>query len=486
MSTNASSINFQNLSANGNGGSGGYVNLSANSIQVNTISVFGANGGSVNVNSGGDVSLNNVNAGGTNSGGSFNSNSGSLNVNLINLSSQGTGGTANINTSGNTSFDSILATGSNGGGSVTINGNSGITGNLIDVSDPPYGDAGTIYLSSSGLISINTLLATAEDGNGGTLVVNAPVFYAGLVDLSSQNGRWGTAILNTDVAVISTIRAGLILGRGAPRLIAVINPGVLDRQAALTPPIYMGLGARAQTDLTPVPHGKKLLQKYEEKQKALQGGVEEIIEDNALLADGSVMNEESFDDNTLSAFRSSGVVSGKGSGKQFFNLDRGKVLFAPKRDITVQTHEATLKIAAGSHVWVVETGNDVAVFDLGDKRNGDVQVINGAHHMMLLPGQGIILTRKVNADFDKINPANDIAYRNLESVAFGSGVKAHAVEFSIVGALNNVPALHKLHRSESAAERRLVAAMLKNAAILTMVMHNTQPFKVSRSAVAQR
>jgi len=53
------------------------------------------------------------------------------------------------------------------------------------------------------------------------------------------------------------------------------------------------------------------------------------------------------------------------------------VLINAVKDMTVRTHEGDIKIASGSLVYVIETGNDVAVFDFCDNGVGKVNVQSG-------------------------------------------------------------------------------------------------------------
>lgn len=212
-----------------------------------------------------------------------------------------------------------------------------------------------------------------------------------------------------------------------------------------------------------------------------------IASGDAMIADGGVFTGTDFDAATLAQLASNGIVVGPGSNANFFNLDKGKVLFAPKSDIIVQTHEGKVYIAAKSHVWIVETGNDVSISDLGDSKNGAVKVVVGEHECIdLVPGQQVLLTRNPNATFESLNPTSEIGYRDVRSHTSKDGITSHVCEFSIVSALGNVKRLSRLKASANKEERILSERMLKNAAILSMISHGQSPYKKVNKSTASR
>ena len=491
ITVNGSSLTFANISANGNNGSGGVVNLTG-TVSVKNFSATGLVGGQFNVNGGGvfagnvnvsgraaggsvslsasNVNLGNVNATGGSSGGSFRSNSGSLNFFSVDVSGGLNGGMVLINTGGGTSFGSISANGTNGG-FVSINSGGGITGSSISVNGSASG--GTVSLASGGGIMFGSFSGTGGAGSGGSLYVTAPFLIGNSIDFSSASGVGGTVVLNTGFTRVGSIRSNnpVIGNSGQPAFNLASN---LPNTSISTTIV--------QTDSTHVPRGKKLAEQSNEEQKVLEGKVLEEFEfETQDVPDGGLVESSTFDPATIALLESKGIKVGEGTGNKFFNLDVGKVLFAPTQDIVVQTHEAQIFIAAGSHVWVVETGHDVAIFDLADKKNGSVKVVNEKRQLELLPGKGVILTRNMSSSFDKINPTKDIAYRNLQSFNFGEGVKAHAVDISILTAMSNVVALRKIKNSDNPADRHHAAVILKNAAILSLISRNSTPFKLSEA-----
>lgn len=489
ITANGSSLNFSTISSNGSNGSGGVANFTG-TVNVKNFSATGLVGGQFNVNGGGifagnvnvsgnaaggsvslsgsNVNLGSVNATGGSSGGFFRANSCSLSFQSVNVSGGGSGGMVLINTGGATSFGSLAANGSNGG-FISINSGGGITFNSISANGNSSG--GSVFLSSGGSILFGTMTGTGGGGSGGSLYVTAPALIGSAIDFSSASGVGGVVVLNTGFTSVGSIRSNnpIIGNSGQPTVNFASNLPNLSISSTIV-----------QTDSTHVPHGKKLAQQLDDEQKVLEGKVLEEFEiETQDVPDGGLVESATFDSATISQLESKGIKIGDGTGNRFFNLDCGKVLFAPTQDIVVQTHEAQVFIAAGAHVWVVETGHDVAIFDLGDRRNGSVKVVNEKRQLELLPGKGVILTRNMTSSFDKINPTKDIAYRNLQSFSFGENVKAHAVDISILTAMSNVAALRKIKNSDNPAERHHAAVIMKNAAILTLISKNSTPFKLS-------
>jgi hypothetical protein len=172
-----------------------------------------------------------------------------------------------------------------------------------------------------------------------------------------------------------------------------------------------------------------------------------------------------------------GVITGSGTSNNYFNLDVGNVVFRPTNDIVVGTHEGNVSIASGSIVFVMETGHDVAVYNLHDTKSGGVKISMGGKQVTVHPGTSVVLTRQDKADFSKVNPGVRIGHRNPVPVSMGEGVKAYYSEFSITSALYTVAPLKQMLASKSPADRKAAEHMLKNAVILSELSKSTSPFK---------
>jgi hypothetical protein len=156
------------------------------------------------------------------------------------------------------------------------------------------------------------------------------------------------------------------------------------------------------------------------------------------------------------------------------------VLFTPKSDIIVGTQEGDVHIPAGSAVFIMETGNDVAVYDLHDSRTGSIKIVAGKRLLTLAPGRQVVLTRRLDDKFEEVNPGNRIGFRKHKDVVLGEGIKAHVSEFSIPSAVATVAPIKKLLASNRPQDRKLVNQMLTNAVILSEMTAAVGPYRTAR------
>lgn len=182
------------------------------------------------------------------------------------------------------------------------------------------------------------------------------------------------------------------------------------------------------------------------------------------LADGAW-----FDRSNLAGMVASGIdIYGEPTG-HVFTLNRGNVVFAPTRNIVVSAKEGNVHISAGSIVLVMETGADTAVLNLHDTRAGAVTIVAGRKLLTVPMGNQVVLTRRQNADFDKVNPGTRIGYRNILENDIGDGLKAYSAEFSIASALASIKPLREILTADNLQERAAGRQLVKNAASLALV-----------------
>src|SRR5205085_1770399 len=136
--------------------------------------------------------------------------------------------------------------------------------------------------------------------------------------------------------------------------------------------------------------------------------------------------------------------------------------------ITVRTHEGDINIGAGSVCYIVETGHDVAVYDVHDNLSG-TKVQTGNRTVVLHPGEQIVLTRQAQADFKSVNPSKEIAYRDMVKYDCGSGIYGYFGQFSPTSAFGTVNTLKSLFNSGSPADRKMANRLMKTAASLQVV-----------------
>jgi hypothetical protein len=97
----------------------------------------------------------------------------------------------------------------------------------------------------------------------------------------------------------------------------------------------------------------------------------------------------------------------------------------------------------------------------------------------------MLLSAAEHATFDQLNPAESLAYRNLEGLSLGAGLRAFTSEFFVPGALQNVVPLRRLLGSSNPESKRIVAHILKTtAASLQLRGRNAAFQQVPHSATA--
>ena len=201
----------------------------------------------------------------------------------------------------------------------------------------------------------------------------------------------------------------------------------------------------------------------------LQGHVAKAHMANEELnkANQALFASSSFNANELTALSRQGIIFGSNSNNDFIDLHKGIVFFMPKSPVTVKIREGIVKIPAGAHVWINETGADGVVCDFHDNLyTGSVKVIANNKELTLSPGTQVLLTRDNTADFESLNPCNEFGCRNVRSSDVGGGIKVFICDFSISNGMANIPVIPNLLKSQDAAQRKAAWLMIKNATIL--------------------
>lgn len=161
----------------------------------------------------------------------------------------------------------------------------------------------------------------------------------------------------------------------------------------------------------------------------------------------------------------------------FYRLAKGVAVFGSKNPVVVGTQEGNVHLAKGSLACVVETGHDVAIYNLHDRRSGSVQVVVGKAMIPIPPGKQLVLTRKDSQDFDRLNPGPKIAYRNPKPIEISDDVKGFIADFSIPSAIFSLPPLKSMLNSPQPSQRKIAYQLLKNAVIMADIFGAAGPYK---------
>jgi len=159
---------------------------------------------------------------------------------------------------------------------------------------------------------------------------------------------------------------------------------------------------------------------------------------------------------------------GNNGEDNYLNIDKGNVLLSPDKDIVVGTHEGNINIASGAIAFVMESGNDVVVYDLRQSMAKQVSVMVNNHRVCLHPGNMMVLTRQQVNDFEDIDAeCHMISYRGAEEIAVNDKVvKVFIAEYSIASALVTIEPLRQLIASNDRQDKAALEKIIKGAVML--------------------
>lgn len=460
---------------------GGIVNINANTVTGAVIDVFaGLQGGTININ-GVDVTINSLIA---TSGGTINVNSNNMNISYADVSGIN-GGVINLQ-GNNLNFGALNVVGGVNGGTLNVTANNTLIANSIHGGGGVSAGVINLYAQNGGAIHLVDLFGGG--GFNGVLNWNAPngflVFggvhggFPGFAQGPTSTGT-GTGSSGLPSVAVQTITVPTdAFVKLQTEVSAALDGQLKNEMAAVNT-----FGTRISTDVTP----NNAQNSEQDALNNFQANPPQPLQGGVLAYGGGTGNAGvsgpgngsasahigQFNDQVIAALKDLGISIGPGSGGAFFNLDKGSILFVPTSDITVGTHEGQVQIPAGAVAYIVETGNDVAVYNLHDK-SGGVTVKSGRRTLTLAPGEQLVLTRKPNAPFGEVNPVQDVAYRNVQGYDFGDGIYGHLGEFSHTSAIGSVSMINSMLRSS--VDRKTAQRLLKTAASLQIVKRGSEPF----------
>lgn len=242
------------------------------------------------------------------------------------------------------------------------------------------------------------------------------------VQVNGMGGTNGTILESSDCSLAPPLPTALAAPPANPPIpsnpiVPVIIPipisvtppitGVPISLPILTAPIMTTtdeiIGTRLPTDITPPQDNPPLF---------LNGAIQvNATTQNA----GVVFNANEFTAQHIADFVNQNLGIAPGSGGSVLNLQNGNILLAPTQDITVNTPVGQVAVKAGAVAFLINDGNNIAVLNLHDSQNGDVTVRVNDSILKPNPGQQVVLSSNTDAEFDHVNPASPITYRNLQS-----------------------------------------------------------------------
>lgn len=159
---------------------------------------------------------------------------------------------------------------------------------------------------------------------------------------------------------------------------------------------------------------------------------------------------------------------------------RAGLVMPVKKDREVTTSQATGYCAKGSLLFYVDTGRDVAFYNLHSLKADDVRIVVGKRHIKMLPGEQVLVTSNTTGDFTEVNPGKGITFRNPKVVHEADGVRVFSADFSIPTAVACIKPLKAMLKSEDSYERELINNVLTDAVILAKITGGRGPFTPSK------
>ena len=442
-----------------------------------------------------------------------------------------TGSAGNISLTGKTGIDTgnLIADGSGGasGGNISLHSGGNIAGTIIESTGYGGGNGGSVTIVDS------HLTLTSQNGNGNSIETLAGAGKTGAVSITSTSGQpltvghGGNATGNgtfgfinggstpppppppnppiNPVTPITPViggnggngGSGFGLGAGngsglATGLLAntnnfgniFLNNALLASLAGLNGDENIIFDSKTATDITEIfqyaSEDEADVHKGYINQDEYRKRVRQLIQGTKTFAN-AMTSEES------ATLVKNGVTVGSGDvtklGANFFDITRGNVVFNPTHDIVVNAGDAQVHIGGGSHVFVIDNGHDVAVYNLHQDGRGKVYVVSGNQKLTVGTAQMAVLTKNGAKDFDSMEgEAKIISYRSVRPVELQNGYKAYMGEFSIPSAFATVVPLNKMLSSSDAKDKAAVDRILTSQVVLTSMMGAGSPFENGQPA----
>jgi len=399
------------------------------------------------------------------------------------------GGTINLTNNGGQNVSAGCQVTANGTGS----GGTGGTVFLGGSSPLNVTNAGTISATNTALPNPNTsgIVAISAGPNGIVNLNNTGTIQAGkavkvgnvnptTLKFTNPKASQVNITSSTKIPKLQAIATNLLPAPPAPPAAAPVLVALATPTSA--PPLLPFLQANQQagvaggqdiakiaTDQTPVNEGSIFFGQ-------LLPASELAVFAQTISA--SVINTDVVEASVVSQLLNEGVQIRVDADADLIALDKGNIIVHPEQARrTYVGRDGTVLVDIGSWVLIMETGNDMAVYDLQDTYKGAVRVIAGKKEIVLTPGKQVVLTRKPDAKFDEVNPGSRIAYRNVRSEDVGDGVRAFAAEFSIPSAMTRVEPLRQMLISKKSKDSQVARKILRNAALISMMTGPAGPYK---------
>lgn len=150
---------------------------------------------------------------------------------------------------------------------------------------------------------------------------------------------------------------------------------------------------------------------------------------------------------------------------------------AKDKIVMAKTSMGYVLCKTGCAAYCIDTGDLLAVYNLHSTHKDDVQLLVAKQVIHMNLGEVVVCTKGTATSFDKVNPADNVGYRNIKTITVPKGYTAFSGEFSIPSVIMRVESLHKLLISGTPAEKVLLNQLLKNSVVLEKVTANRGIYK---------
>lgn len=389
-----------------------------------------------------------------------------------------------FNSNGNISVDGPITT-SQGGASLV---NTNTTLGSININNQPINMANTLNIAGPLLIQNNNLAGLINfadmvtvNANGmtitsgpapttpvqGSLPANVTVTPAGSPNVYfGAQGLTAAAPMTINVAqgagniIFNGNAPGTINFAGGLVLNSVPGPTLPPAAPPPTPPLtspsppfilgpgILGLGATrpfgtiVSSDQTPESNPEQQIENEG------MGSIQSLLGSATNLLRAHLV----YNDRSISTITSSDEI---------VNLPHQNGLIFASKDLKIQTGMAQISVKQGSAVLILQTGTDLAIFNLHDERRSAVLATVDGKTFDVPVGRQVTVTKQLDTHFDKLNPSS-IGYRALNSARHGDK-HIYFAEFSPLSALTSVS---KLLRPQDKLHQLIAKRMLKTAAAI--------------------
>jgi hypothetical protein len=150
-------------------------------------------------------------------------------------------------------------------------------------------------------------------------------------------------------------------------------------------------------------------------------------------------------------------------GDQVYLMEPGSLLIMHDSPVSLQTNEGNVHISKGSVAFVVQIGQEVAVYNLTGDKTGTVAAKVGSQIIPIPLGHAVILS-EVSSNIKKCPVSQCIDLNSAVNFARVGAVNVIAAKFNYSSALDNCPQFQEFVNSKIPDQRKTADLLLKYTA----------------------